>query len=64
MYFTVETGTNPYFNLIFLAVSEAPISLVSYFVVKYCRRRPVYYITYMAIIVSLSALLIPPESEF
>ncbi|XP_003737618.2 organic cation transporter protein [Galendromus occidentalis] len=62
MYYTVEIGTNPYFNLIFMALSEAPISLVSYFVVKYCRRNPVYPITYMAIIVSLCALVFPPES--
>lgn len=63
MYFTIEIGTNPYLNLVFMAVSEAPISLMSYFTIKYCRRKPVYVITYAAIIISLTALLFPPESE-
>lgn len=61
MYFTVDLGDNPYLNLIFMALTEAPISLTSYFVVKYLRRKPMYTITYIAIIASLVALLFPPE---
>lgn len=57
VYFTVELGSNPYLNLVFMALSEAPISITSFFVVYYLRRTPMYSVTYVATISSLIVLL-------
>lgn len=64
VYFTVELGSNPYLNLVFMALSEAPISITSFFVVYYLRRTPMYSVTYVATISSLIALLFLRNCKF
>lgn len=63
MYYTVELGTSPYLNLIFMALSEAPISIAAFFVVYYLRRRPMYSVSYSATLGSLVALLFVAECK-
>ncbi|OQR71618.1 solute carrier family 22 member 6-B-like [Tropilaelaps mercedesae] len=62
LYYTVDLGSNPYLNLVFTCLTEAPITLLAFFVLKYARRKPVYTITYMISVVSLIALLFPSHT--
>ncbi|OQR71619.1 solute carrier family 22 member 6-B-like [Tropilaelaps mercedesae] len=63
LYFTVDIGSNSYTNIVFTAITEAPFGIVSYLVIKYARRKPMYSITYALVIAPLSILLFVPQSE-
>lgn len=63
LYYTVDLGSNPYVNVVLTAVTEAPFSVVSYFVIRFCHRKPVYLITYSCVIAPLVVLLFVPKSK-